>query len=311
MSNSLPHVFAATKSEFEITGISHIAVAVSDPPAARIFYSSVLGFDAIADGTMPECGDHVLLRAASGQIVALCRNDWRAAPEAAVHNAYRVSAAQRDAILARLRQREVAVHRYREDRPRENDDNCYFEDPDGNRIQLVVDAAARDTGIAGIDHVALQTFDIEWEEKLYIRTAGLAVDHVVGWRTTDHQRAKLWGEGQEEMMPGARRWDKRYTIRAGEPPKIARPNMQIYLDAGKDGIAIYLAAEHYQIQPAQHLVGTPRLAFKVAAPLDDVAQKLVKCGRKIVGPIEHPANSWVRRSVYCRDIGGNFIEFCC
>ncbi|HEY3917769.1 MAG TPA: VOC family protein [Stellaceae bacterium] len=309
MSNSLPHVFAATKNGFEVEGISHIAVAVKDPTAARAFYGSVLGFDDTGSA-LPDCGDHSLVRAASGQVVALCRNGWRAASDTAVHNAYRVSPAQREAIFARLAQRGVTVQRYREDRPRENDDNCYFDDPDGNRIQLVLDPAARGPGVAAIDHVALQTFDIEWEEKLYIRTAGFGIEHVVGWRTTDHQRAKLWGEGKEEMMPGARRWDKRYTIRAGEPPKIARPNMQIYLDAGNDGLAVYLAAEHYRIQPAERLVGTPRVAFKVAAPLEDVAQKLAKFGRPVAGPIEHAANPWVKRSIYCRDIGGNFLEFC-
>lgn len=311
MSNSLPHVFAATKNGFKVQGISHIAVAVKDPVAARVFYRDVLGFDDAGGDALSDCGDHVFLRAKSEQAVALCRNDWRAGPESAVHRAYRVSAAQRHSILARLERHGIAVQRYREDRPRENDDNFYFDDPDGNRIQLVLDPVARGPGIAGIDHVVLQTFDIEWEEKLYIRTAGFGIDYVVGWRTTDHQRAKAWGEGKEEMMPGARRWDKRYTIRAGEPPKIARPNMQIYLDAGKDGLAIYLAAEHYQIQPIERLVGTPRVAFKVAAPLEDVAQKLTKFGRKVAGPIEHPANLWVKQSVYCRDIGGNFLEFCC
>jgi catechol-2,3-dioxygenase len=310
MSNSLPHVFAATKDGFGVEGISHLAVTVDDPAMARDFYRGVLGFEDVPNGALPDCGEHALIRAASGQVVALCRNDWHAGAESAVHNAYRVSPRQRDAILARLQQRGIPVHHYREDRPREADDNFYFDDPDGNRIQLVTDAAVPDSGIAAIDHVALQTIDIEWEEKLYIRTAGFGIEHVVGWRTEDHQRAKLWGEGKEEMIPGARRWDKRYTIRAGEPPKLARPNMQIYLDTGKNGLAIYLAAEHYRIQPADRVIGTPRVAFKVSVPLEDVARKLAKFGRDVAGPAEHSANPWVRSSVYCRDIGGNFLEFC-
>jgi catechol 2,3-dioxygenase-like lactoylglutathione lyase family enzyme len=310
MSSSLPRVFAATKDGFAVEGISHLAVAVFDPEAARDFYCEVLGFDEVAGGVLPGCGEHALIRAASGQLVALCRNAWRTGAESAVHNAYRVSPQQRDAIIERLRHRGVALHGYLEDRPREAEDGFYFADPDGNRIQLVARADAAPSCIAAIDHAALQTIDIEWEEKLYIRIAGLGIEHVVGWRTEDHQRAKLWGEGKEEMMPGARRWDKRYTIRAGEPPKIARPNMQLYLEAGRDALAIYLASEHYRIQPADQVIGTPRLALKVVRPLDEVAQKLAKFGRDVAGPIEHPANAWVRSSVYCRDIGGNFLEFC-
>jgi catechol-2,3-dioxygenase len=60
------------------------------------------------------------------------------------------------------------------------------------------------------------------------------------------------------------------------------------------------------------VVGTPRTAFRVTrAALAAIAAGLESAKHPIVGPVEHPTASPVRHSLYCKDPGGNFIEFCC
>jgi hypothetical protein len=59
------------------------------------------------------------------------------------------------------------------------------------------------------------------------------------------------------------------------------------------------------------LIGTPRTAVRVAAGgLDAVARALEARGRSFCGPVDHGGNGAISRSLYSRDTGGNFIEFC-
>jgi catechol 2,3-dioxygenase-like lactoylglutathione lyase family enzyme len=299
----------------ELSGYSHIALPVADLGAARSFYCDLLGCSFAGTDMLPECNRHIVVAAASGQLLALCAAPTNAAlANTGIHYALRVTPRAREEILARLSQRSVVVHRYKEDRLAEGEDNVYFFDPFGNRLQLVAQSDKLSPSgaplIGGIDHVAMQAIDVEWGEKFYVAHLGLPIDYVVGWRTADYVRARLWGDGKEEMAPGARRWDKRYNVMHGKDP-VPRPNAQLYVKTGDGVLCVYLADTHFQEPPEEAVVGVPRLAFAIRREdVDRLAEHLADWG-PIVGPVKHPPSSLRSVSIYCKDPGSNFLEFCC
>ena len=160
------------------------------------------------------------------------------------------------------------------------------------------------------DHVGIQCDDIEWMELLYVGGFGMTTDYLVGASTADYVRATAWGEGKEDMAPGTRRWDKRFYTAPGQIPMVARPNMQIFLNAGRDVLGIFLATKHDQEPPEELIVGVPGTVFVVAErDLARVAEVVREARLPMVGPVAHPAAAGWKESLYFKDRGGNFIEF--
>jgi catechol 2,3-dioxygenase-like lactoylglutathione lyase family enzyme len=294
-------------------GISHIVIEVSDLKRAAEFYRQVLGFELVEDDGAADRGASVVLRAASGQSLILSESvEPRSLPETGVHQAYRVAPRHREAIGRNLAARQIDVYAYKEDRRAEEADNFYFYDFDGNRVQLVVSAADShpDGKVLAIDHTAVECHDLEWAEDFYVNILGLPVDQRIGWRTADYVRAQLWGEGKEEMAPGTRRWDQRYTVME-QKRRIPRPNTHFFLRVGDGVLGIYLATQHRQEPPEEQIVGAPRIALRASRGTLDEILKLLKERRfPVYGPVEHPASSPIATSVYVRDPGANFLELC-
>ncbi len=293
-------------------GISHVVIEVSHIERSEEFYRE-LGFERLGKDLLPECGHHVLLRTASGQWLGLSESpEPRSLPETGVHQAYRVTAADREAIGSKLAARQIAVQAYKEDRPIEERDNFYFYDFDGNRIQLVVsNVESNGNGkVLGIDHAAVECHDLEWAEDFYAKVLGLTVEHRVGWRTADYVRAQLWGEGKEAMAPGTRRWDQRYTVME-QKRRIPRPNTHFFLRVGDSVLGIYLATQHRQEPPEKQIVGVPRIGLRVSrGTLVETSRLLQERRFPVHGPLEHPASSPIAASVYIKDPGANFLELC-
>jgi catechol-2,3-dioxygenase len=296
-----------------IDGISHLVIEVSDLQRAAEFYHQILGFEVMNDSRAADCCASVVLRAASGQSLILSQSaEPRSLPETGVHQAYRIASQDREAIGRNLAARHIDVHTYKEDRPAEERDNFYFYDLDGNRVQLVA-AGADSNGsgkVLGIDHAAIECHDLEWAEDFYVKVLGLGVEHRIGWRTADYVRAQLWGEGKEDMAPGTRRWDQRYTVME-QKRRIARPNTHLFLRVGDGVLGIYLATQHRQEPPEKQIVGAPRIGLRVSRSKLAEALKLLEERRfPFQGPVEHPVSSPIAVSVYVKDPGANFLELC-
>ncbi len=295
--------------------IAHVTIEVGDLPRALEFYSGLIGAPASRVAAWP-VKDETALLLPSGQFLVLKPSaNPRTLPESAVHQAYRAAPAAIDRILKSLSVGAAGVHRYHEDRLAEQADNCYFADPDGNRIQLIADAARSAPGIAAIDHAIVLASDMEWIEEFYCDLLGLVVEHRVGWNTGDYIRARAWGEGKEEMAPGTRRWDERYRDIPGAKPgqgrRLARPNMQIFLHTGESILGIYLSPVHVQESPPRIAVGTPRIGFWTdRATLERAVAVLGKTRATVAGPVHHVSGSPIGSSLYFRDPCGNFIELC-
>jgi catechol-2,3-dioxygenase len=293
--------FAALK----IDRMAHLIVPVSDKSVAGKFYQEVLGFKSLGSDLVADCGSHQVLRTASGQCVILAevanRVDLR---ETGVHQAYRVTQEQRERIASRLESQGAPVLRYNEDRPDEANDNYYLHDPDGNRIQLVVAAKS------GIDHACVQVSDILWAEEFFGYELGFPIEHLVGWRTADYVRARRWAAGEEDMAPGTRRLDKRYTVMVNKKT-VARCAMQMFFRTGDNVLGIYLAHKHFQDPPETQKVGVPRIGFLAArSELDTAAERLSAKRRPFIGPVDQPSSPLYEAVVYFKDNSGNFLELC-
>jgi catechol 2,3-dioxygenase-like lactoylglutathione lyase family enzyme len=227
------------------------------------------------------------------------------------HQAYTVTPQARDKIAAGLAAQGITLHRFHEDRPTEADDNYYFDDPAGNRIQLVAKPAAGG-GANAIDHVAIETHNIHWAREFYGAWLNCPVEHRVGWKTDDYLSAKALGEaGMAAAMPGARYWNERYS-KFEKERKALRPNVQVYFTLGGDAsLAVYLASRKYQAPRDDQILGAPRTALRTSRKgLDAVASFFGEHGRTVEGPVEHDRTSPIAASVYVKDPGGNFLEFC-
>jgi catechol 2,3-dioxygenase-like lactoylglutathione lyase family enzyme len=289
-------------------GLSHLVVEVDDL-AVGDFYRDTLGFAAAGTDMIGDCGRSVALAGANGSYLVLSERKDRADLSATgVHQAYAVGPDVRRRIGEKLSVQGIEVKTYKEDRPAEAKDNFYFSDPAGNRVQLVA-AAARNGGAPAFDHAAIQVANMWWAETFYTGTLACEVEHRVGWKTEDYARAQLWADGKEDMAPGTRRMDKRYTSMVNQR-SVPRVNLQIYLRIGEVPFALYLANQHFQEPPEETLVGTPRTAFSVTSPtLDETCRRLEAAHWPFVGPrteTEGPA----RQSLFFKDPGGNFIELC-
>jgi len=271
------------------------------------FYRETLGFTVAGTDMIAECGASVALAGANGGMVVLARIGAR--PDLAatgVHQAYAVGAGTRADIAERLRIQGIPVRTYKEDRPAEEADNFYFFDPSGNRVQIVTEAG-RKGGAPALDHAAVQVANMWWAETFYTATLGCGVEHRVGWKTADYARAKLWADGTEDMAPGTRRMDKRYSSMVNQR-EMPRVNLQLYLRVGAVPFAVYLANQHFQEPPEEALVGTPRTAFAVSEPvLNDARRRLEQARWPHAGPATY-AGGPVRQALYFKDPGGNFIE---
>jgi catechol 2,3-dioxygenase-like lactoylglutathione lyase family enzyme len=300
---------AATDAALAIGGIGFVTLPVADLAASAAFYGRLLGVPAEPAGTVPNCGAHAALALPSGQMLVLAACGAEPLSDLGVHHALRVGPDRRRAMAERLRASGVAIHTYHEDRPAEAEDNCSFLDPDGNRLQLIAAGAASAPGATALDHTVLLACDMLWADAFYGRLLGLPVESKIGVRTADHSRARRWAAGEEEMAPGTRRLDKLYMPMGGQR-EVPRANMQFYYAVGAATLGVMLATRHVQEPPEEQIVGVPRTGFVTThAELDRIAAALAQARRRHEGPLDHPASSPIARSLYCKDMSGNFLEF--
>jgi catechol-2,3-dioxygenase len=310
--NTLIRARPVSDGGLKIEALACVAVPVADIAAARDFYVRVLGFEDKGSDRLPGFDTHAVLATPSRQYVVLAHQQGPDTRDTGVHQGYRVSAVARDAIAERLTKENIEVFTYKEDRVKEDSDNFYFHDRDGNRIQLVYsDRAKAAGGVHAVDHTVVQTYDMLWTESYYSHDLKFPVESRVGVRTADHSRARRWAAGEEQMAPGTRRLDKLYMTMGGQN-EVPRANMQVYFTAGNSIFGVYLAIKHQQEPPEKQIVGgAPRTAFLTArAELDRIAAILQKRHRLFEGPVEHPASVPYAASLYCKDLSGNFLEFC-
>ncbi len=305
----MPDASAIKKTDLDIQGLSHIIIGVSDPAKSAAFYNDVLGLEIRTGASWPQCGDSVTLILGAGQHLILATSpempDLR---ETGVHLALGLSHGAREKAAAQLEAQGIDIHTYAEDPPDETKGGFYFFDPDGNRIQLVASDNLDDDGLPGLHHAAVQVAEILWAEQFYTEVLGLTPIHRVGWATADYARAQVWADGKEDMAPGTRRMDKRYSVIV-DKQEMPRVNMQVYFSCGGNKLGVYLANQHMQESPEEACLGTPRIALRVGPKdMERIQEHLGSENWRFEGPVTHEPGLPVSASIYVRDPGGNFIE---
>ncbi len=305
----MPEAETINRSDIGFLGLSHIVLEVADADESAAFYQEVMGLEAGPIDPWPLCGTSRNLAARDNRhLILASRADAPDLRDTGVHHAYAVNQAQRDKISTKLDGLGVEIFSYGEDPPDETNDGFYFFDPGGNRVQLVTEPGQDGQTLPALHHTAIQVADILWAEQFYTEVLGLEAVHRVGWNTADYARAKAWAEGKEDMAPGARRMDERYSVMV-DKQKVPRVNMQVYLACGHHVLGIYLADRHMQESPEEHNAGTPRTGFQVSAMgLEAAAVHLTDAGWPFEGPVSHDPGLPISASIYLRDPGGNFIE---
>lgn len=304
----MPDAGSNTENDLGLKGLSHLVIPVSDPAPAADFYQEVLELERTTL-SWPVAEGGAVLAAGDGQHLILTPVEARAdLTETGVHHAFALAPGARDKVAGRLAARGAEVFTYAEDPPEESRDGFYFFDPDGNRLQLMTRADADPGGPPVLHHSAIQVADILWAEQFYSEVLGLAPVHRVGWATADYARAQAWADGKEDMAPGTRRLDKRYSSIVNNRV-VPRVNMQVYFACGAGKLAVYLANRHFQESPEEATSGVPRTGLRVtAAGLTHAAERLTAKGWRFEGPVAHDPGVPIAASIYLRDPGGNFIE---
>jgi catechol 2,3-dioxygenase-like lactoylglutathione lyase family enzyme len=300
-----------TRMATSVQSIGHLVVEVTSLPPALDFYRDGLGLGLVGTDFWPGCANrHAVLKAGAHYLVLA--EVWQKPDLSAGggHQAYRLSRSGHKQAVDRLAALGCDIQTYHESRPAEAGGHVYVTDPSGNRVQLVPSDETANGGVVGIDHVCVEDANLHRAELFYSQVLGLDIDHVSGTRTSDFTRAREWGEGAIAMMPGACRWVRYYRAIKGQNQTQARPNLQMYFRAGDGVIGVYMAMEDYAEPPETQQIGTPRIGLQVADDaLDAIAARLQAARRPFDGPVEHGGNSPIARSLYCKDAGGNFIEF--
>lgn len=295
-----------------INGLGYLAIEVDDLDAADAFYCGGLGFLREGRDSWPYGGPSVLLAAGAQHLFLVEKPGKRAAEFGGTHQAYRISAAGREEVCARLAADGFGIETYREDRPAEADDNYYVIDPSGNRVQLVVqaDGSGGGTAVTGIDHACVEDIDLQWSEIFYADILGLPAAYVHALRTEDYARAREWEAGRHDAAPGCNRMIRYYRIIPGQNRMQPRPSLQLFYRAGADVVGIYMAMDDYAEPPEEQLQGSPCLAFSVVpGGLDALARALEGAGRTFIGPIDEGDDAALGATIYCKDTGGNFLAF--
>lgn len=300
--------------------LAGLVLEVADLPATRAFYEPIFRE---APGVWSEAASRLTFQTPEEKITFVLRRRPRTFADGGHHQAYRVPRQRLQGLVDELTARRHPVDWWREDHPSERRVSPYFRDPSGNRVQLV--ATEHDSDERLLDHAAIEVYEFDYCEYLYVTTLGGEVDYYHGWRTADQEDAKLWGEGDDPCAPWTRRDNPHYRDFLVEDPttgelrparfagelgvsapgrhvRVPRPNGQVFISYGPTRLVLTSATRVRQEPPEEQVRGTPRLIFACDQRAPEVESHLATT----VNP--HLRDG---RRIYVRDADGNFAELVC
>jgi len=298
--------------------LAGVVLGVGNLASTRTFYERIFRD---ASGTWQERHGRLRFCCGAQTIEFVQRARPRTLPDSGQHQAYRVPRARFGPLVQELQVQGSTIDWWREDHPAEREVTAYLHDPSGNRVQLV----ASDQLDPLLDHIAMEIHMFDYCEYLYVTALGGRVDYYYGWRTLDHEEARLWASGDDPCAPWTRRDNPSYrdflvedpttgelrparfsdqlgVERPPARPRVPRPNGQVFLSYGDTRVVLISATKVRQEPPEEQTRGTPRLVFHTDQSADKAAAHLASF------PFRHRREG---RHIFVRDPDGNFAELVC
>lgn len=278
--------------------IAGVTLEASDLAATRAFYDPIFRD---AGGDWSEGRRNLTFRARRQTIEFVLKARPRTFADAGNHQAYRVRPSRLESLVAELTRAGHAVDWWREDHPAERKPSAYLLDPSGNRVQLV----ASDNPSVLLDHAAVEVFEFDYVEHVYLDNLGGQIDYYHGWKIEDYDDARAWAAGDDPCAPWTRRdnpgWtDFRDNGRANPNLRVARPNTHEFIRFGDTRLCLISATKVRQEPPEEMVRGTPRVVLHSGQPAAEVVASL---SATLPIPFEHQG-----RSAFLKDPDGNFLE---
>jgi hypothetical protein len=292
---------ANTPSPIVADLVAGVVLEVSDLAATRAFYEPIFR-DGSGDWT--EGRRNLAFKRGRQSIEFVQKAHPRTLSDGGNHQAYRVRRNRLDPLLAELTRAGHQVDWWREDHPSERTPSAYLLDPSGNRVQLV----PSDNGSLLLDHVAVEVFEFDYVEYVYLKALNGRVDYYHGWKIEDYDDARAWAAGDDPAAPWTRRdnpgWtDFRDQGRGNPNLRVARPNTHEFIGYGDTRVCLVSATRIVQEPPEEMIKGTPRVIFHTPQPIAEVAASL-----SASLPITFEQQG---KSAFIKDPDGNFLELRC
>jgi catechol 2,3-dioxygenase-like lactoylglutathione lyase family enzyme len=298
--------------------LAGVVLEVQDLASTRAFYDQIFR---ASPGEWQERRGRLLYQCGLQTIEFVQRAQPRTFADGGHHQAYRVPRGHFRRLVDELPAQNVPVDWWREDHPSEREVTAYVHDPSGNRVQLI----ASDGDGPLLDHAAVEVFMFDYCEYLYVSALGAEVDFYYGWRTVEHEEAKQWATGDDPCAPWTRRDNPNYrdfliedpatgelrparfsdqlgVDRPAAPPRVARPNGQVFLSYGDSRVVLVSATKVRQEPPEDQAKGTPRLVLQTEQSADEAAAGLAAY------PFPQRREG---RNLFLRDADGNFVQLIC
>jgi hypothetical protein len=292
---------APTTGGVPVDRLAGVVLEVSDLAATRAFYEPIFSD---AAGEWSHGRRDLTFRARRQSIEFVLRARPRTFADGGNHQAYRVRPRRLESLVAELTRAGHPVEWWREDHPRERTPSAYLQDPSGNRVQLV----PSDDQSVLLDHAAVEVFEFDYVEHVYLSALGGRIDYYHGWKIEDYDEARAWSAGDDPCAPWTRRdnpsWtDFRDQGRSNPNLRVARPNTHEFIAYGETRLGLVSATKIRQEPPEEMMRGTPRTILSTAQPISEVVATL---SRTLPIPFDHQG-----RSAYLKDPDGNFVEVRC
>jgi len=302
------HVLRTRPSVLSCDVIAGAVVEVADLAATRAFYEPIFRD---APGQWEQRADRLVFRCGPQRIELVQRAAPVTLTDSAQHQAYNVAPGRVVALVQELEAAGHEVHRWHEDHPAEREDNAYFYDPSGNRVQLV---ASDDSGLV-LDHFVYEVHDLEPEDVYYVSVLGGSIDYYHGRSMYDYEQGTAWGEGRDPTAaPWTRFWPGPHSIAEAtrQKGKVSHPAMQVFVRFGPTRLGLILGTVHRQEPPEEQVAGTPRVVLRARHTVGEAVEALRNPrvpldpeGRMRLPFEEHGS------SLLLRDPTGHFVELGC
>ncbi|MBM2810823.1 MAG: hypothetical protein HW416_1582 [Chloroflexi bacterium] len=168
------------------------------------------------------------------------------------------------------------------------------------------------------DHAVIRVNDFILAERFYQQVfGGIFGDDLVHVEHRSMNSTEEYVHTAQTGGTGARaaEADEKRGLQTGEPVRVSGVRLvgigQGSVQIGGALIPMFLARKHEQEPPPEQLRGSPRHAFPVTQKqMDRAIEVLRKHDVDFEGPVDHPPQALVKRSLYFKDPSSNFLELC-